>query len=261
MGDRRRRRGGGFAALALGAALVLVPGRAAAATLRIEPLAAGLSYESFGRTVVWSGDTSSSKIAANLVTARADLGLGRNAVVSLSAGLALTGFRGLAFDALPISLELGSPTLKGFSLGAEAVVPVRRFSNFEISGTGRIVYSLGLSKSWTLEDFAVEGKAAGEASWLEVAAGPRLAYLVLDRVVPYVEIWARWLHAGFDMTETLADLTGSQDRRVRGDWSLSVALGADVDLTERFAVRAKAGFLPRSGGVDGLAAIGILYKF
>jgi hypothetical protein len=261
MRDGERGRGGWLAVLAVGAALGLMPGRAAAAAVKIEPLAAGLSYENLSRTVVWSGDAAASKIRANLLTARADLGLGRGAVVSFSTGLALTDFRALTFSGLPITLELGSPTLTGFSLGAEAVVPVRRFSDFEISGTGRIVYSFGFSKTWTLEDFAVEGKAVGESSWVEAAAGPRLAYHAFGRIVPFVEIWARWLHAGFDMTETLSDLSGSQSRRVRGDWSFSIALGADADVTERVAIKAKAGFLPYAGGVDGMATIGILYKF
>jgi hypothetical protein len=253
--------GGALAALALGTALNLAPGGAAAAALKIKPLAAGLGFEYFSRTVVWSGDTVSSKIGAGLITARADLGLGRGATVSLTAGLSLTDFKALSFASLPISLRLGSPTLKGFALGAETVVPIRKLSDFEISGTGRIVYSFGMSKTWALEDFAVAGKAVGESSWLEAAAGPRLSYVVSAWIVPYVEVWARWLHADFDMTETLGDLAGRQSRSVHGDLEFSVALGADANVTDRIAVKAKAGFLPYAGGVDGVGTIAILYRF
>ncbi len=237
------------------------PARAGIPLFKIESVAAGLSYENVSRTVVWNGDTSNSKIRTSLIGARADLGLGRGVTVSLSAGLSLTDFKALTFRALPVTLELGSPTLAGFFLGAAAVVPIHRFSDFEISGTGRIVYSFAMSKTWTLEGFAVPGKAVGESNWLEAAAGPRVSYLAFGRVVPYVEIWARWLHAGFDITETLADLGGSQGRSVRGDIAFGVALGADAKMTDRIAVNAKAGFIPYSGGVDGTVSLGVLYKF
>ncbi len=261
MRHRRRRIGEVLAALVAVFAIGGLPGGADAAAIKIEPVAAGLSFENLSRTVVWSGDEGSAKIRANLIGARADLRLGKGATVSLSAGLSLTDFKALTFSALPVTLELGSPTLKGFFLGAEAVVPIHRFSDFEISGTGRIVYSFAMSKTWTLQDFAVEGQAAGNSSWLEAAAGPRVSYLAFGRIVPFVEVWARWLHAGFDMTETLGDLSGSQARRVRGDLSFSVALGADARVTEHIGVQAKVGFLPYAGGVDGAASVGILYKF
>lgn len=261
MRNRQRRIACVLAALAATAALGLSPEPARAAGFRIASVAAGLGFENFTRTVVWKGDTESSKIRANLVTARADLDLGRGTVVSFSAGLALAGFKGLTFTSLPIPLELGSPTLKGMTLGVEALTPITKFQDFEISGTGRIVYSFGLSKTWALTDFAVPGTAKGKASWLEAAAGPRLSYVFFGRIVPYLEIWGRWLRASFDMTETLADLGGSQSRRVRGDLSFSAALGADAKVSERIAVKAKLAILPFAGGVDGLAAIGIGYKF
>jgi hypothetical protein len=107
----------------------------------------------------------------------------------------------------------------------------------------------------------VDGKAVGEAGWLEAAAGPRISYLAFGRVKPFAEIWLRWLRARFNVTETLADLGGRESTRVRGDLSLSVSLGAEAALTERIAVRAKAGILPYAGGVDGVAAVGVQYRF
>jgi hypothetical protein len=261
MRNRQRRIARVLGALAVTAALGLSPGQARAGGFRIGSVSAGLGFENFSRTVVWKGDTSSSKIRANLFTARADLGFGRGTVVSFSAGLSLAGFRGLTFSSLPISLELGSPTLRGMTLGLEALTPIAKFQDFEISGTGRVVYSFGLSKTWALTDFAVPGTAKGKASWLEAAAGPRLSYVFFGRIVPYLEVWARWFRAAFDMTETLADLGGSQGRRVRGDLSLSAALGADAKVSDRVTVKAKLAILPFAGGVDGLAAIGIAYKF
>lgn len=258
MRDRKRLiRGAGVlvVAIALGA------GQAAAAEPNIKTISAGLNYENLSRTVFWKGDTASSKIQVNLVQARADLEFAKGVVVSLTAGLVLTDFRALAFTSLPISLQYDGAPLKGLAFGAEVVAPFARFSDIEISGAGRFVYSFAMSKAWPLEGFAVEGQAQGESNWAEVAVGPRVSYLFFGRVVPYVEVFGRWLGAGFKMTETLGDLGGTESKRVRGDFSFSASLGADAAVTDRVVVKAKAGILPFAGGVDGLFSVGIMYKF
>lgn len=258
MGDRSRRLGVIFG---LYAAAALVLGTAAAAEPNVRSIAVGLNYENLTRTVVWKGDAASSRIKGSLISARADLGLAKDIIVSLSAGVVLTDFQGLAFSGLPIRLEYDAPALKGISFGAEIVAPLLKFSEFEISGTGRLVYSFGLSKTWALEGFAVDGSASGRSSWMEAAAGPRLTYRQFKGFAPYLEVSARWLHASFKMTETLEDLVGTETKRVRGDLSFSAALGADVTLSDHLSLRAKAGILPYSGGVDGLLSAGFAYKF
>lgn len=261
MRDRRGRIRAIAIALILGAASGTVPARAASPPFKVESLSAGFGLESLSRTVFWKGDDAPARILAGLFSARADLGLRGGAIVSFSAGFVLTDYKDLLFNGLPVALELDAHPLAGFSLGAEALVPVRRWSDFEMSGTGRIVYSFGMSKTWTLEGFAVPGEAEGQSGWFEAAAGPRLSYLVFGRIVPYVEVWGRWLLAGFTMNEALGDLTGTQTRRVPGDFSFSASLGADAAVTGRISVRTKAGFRPYSGGVDGLFSLGVLYKF
>src|SRR5512135_1698988 len=261
MRDLRARIRGVLAGLALCGAIGLVPAQAAIVGLKVQTFATGLSYENFTRTVVWKGDAASSRILFNLISAKAEFGFGKGVLVGLSAGLALTDFKDLAFTTLPISLQFDARPLKGFSLGAEAVAPLLRFSDFEISGTGRFVYSFGMSKTWPLEDFAVPGKAVGRSSWAEAALGPRVSYLFFGRFVPYIEVGVRWLGAGFRMSETLEDLVGQETKRVRGDFSFSAVLGADFSATDRIAVRARAGILPFAGGVDSLFSIAVLYKY
>lgn len=247
--------------LGLGLAIGLAAGAAGAAEPKIRTISAGLSYDNFSRTVVWKGDAAVSRILANLVSARADLGLGKSIVLSLSAGLSLTDFKDLSFTSLPISLQFDGAPISGLVLGAEVLAPLVRYADFEISGTGRFVYSLGMSKTWPLEGFAVEGEAKGKPSWMEAAVGPRVSYLFFGRVVPYIEVCARWLRADFKMTETLSDLGGAEKKIVPGDISFSAALGADAAVTNRLMVRAKAGILPFVGGVDTMFSVGILYKF
>jgi hypothetical protein len=243
------------------AAVALAAGQAAAAEPNIKTISVGLNYEYLSRTVFWKGDAAASGIRASLVQARADLGFAKGFVVSLTAGLVLTDFKALTFTSLPVSLQYDGAPLKGLAFGAEVVAPVAKFSDFEISGTGRFVYAFAMSKTWPLVDFAVEGEARGESNWAEAAVGPRVSYLFFGRVIPYVEICARWLGAGFKMTETLADLSGTESKRVGGDFSFSAALGADAAVTDRIAVKARAGILPYAGGVDGLISVAVLYKF
>lgn len=243
------------------AALALVGGEAAAAGLAVKPLAAGLGYDYLSRTVVWSGDEAGSKLTSNMLSARAEFGLARGVIVGLTAGFSFSDVSGLIFDDLPISLLYDGSAIPGLVLGADVLVPIKKLGDFEMKAAGRIVYSSGLSKTWPLEGFAVEGQAEGKLGWMEVAVGPRLDYLFFGRVVPYVELTGRWLTARFRMSETLGDLSGEEKRKAGGDFAVGAALGADGELSRRILVRGKIGILPFAGGVDTVATVGVLYRF
>jgi len=247
------------AALALMAALGLAAAPAAA-QLKVETIAAGLSAEFLSRTVVWGDDTAPSRWSGGLVGARAEFGFGRGVLIGVSAGLSLSDVSGLTFWTLPITLRYDGAPLMGISMGADALAPLRRFSSFEIGATGRIVYSLGMKGSWPLEGFAVEGEASGTLSWLEAAIGPRLTYRGFAKVAPFLEITARWLHAGMEMSESLADLAGRETKRVDAV-SVGAALGADAELGPRLTLKAKAGLVPGSQGVGALISIGLSKRF
>jgi len=254
-----RRKTGRVCALTLG--LAALAGVAPAAGLAVKPRAAGPVFDHFTRTVVWKGDEAPSRLSAGLVAARAELGLGgKGAVVGLFAGLSFTDAADVVFDALPIGLAFDGSAVAGLAFGADVLVPVRRFGDFEIKGAGRIVYSMGLDKTWPLEGFAVEGRAVGQTGWLEAAAGPRVDYLLFGGVVPYVELTARWLSASFRMDESLGELSGSETKKA-GDFAVGAALGADAKVGRRLDFRGRIGIMPSPGGVDTLATAGLLYRF
>jgi len=257
----RQRSGGAWRLVSLGIALVLAAAHAPAAESKVKTLMAGLNFEYFSRTLVWDGDTGSARLQATLVSARTDFGFGKGLTLSLSAGLSLTDFEGLAFGTLPITLEYDASPIKGLVLGAELEALLLKSGDFEIKADGRFVSSFGMSKTWPLEGFAVEGQAKGRSNWMEASAGPRLAYLLSSAFVPYLEVNARWLRADFRMEETLEDLHGLETKRINGDLSFSVALGGDARVSDRLTIKAKAGFIPYAGGVDALASVGLLYKF
>jgi len=257
----RQRSGGAWRLVSLGIALVLAAAHAPAAESKVKTLMAGLNFEYFSRTLVWDGDTGSARLQATLVSARTDFGFGKGLTLSLSAGLSLTDFEGLAFGTLPITLEYDASPIKGLVLGAELEALLLKSGDFEIKTAGRFVSSLGISKTWPLEGFAVEGEATGRSNWMEASAGPRLAYFLSDAFVPYIEVNARWLRADFRMDETLGDLQGHEKKLVKGDFSFSVGLGGDARVSDRLTIKAKAGFIPYAGGVDALASVGLLYVF
>lgn len=255
---------GRFLRTALGLAVALAAlaaGPAWAAGPNIRSISAGLGFDSFTRTVVWSGDQTASRILANLVTARAELAVGRGLVFKLIAGLSVADLGDLTFDALPISLRFADSGVTGFALGAGAEAPLKKFGNFEISAAGRLVYHFGMTKTWPLEGFAVEGRATGQPSWLELAAGPRVAYLAFGRIEPYLELTGQALWAGFRMTEVLGELEGRETKKVSGDLALGLAVGAAARVTDRIALEGRIGVLPRAGGADTVLSFGVLYGF
>ena len=243
------------------AALALVTGEAAAAGLAVKSLAAGIGYDYLSRTVVWSGDEADSKLTSNMLSARAEFGLAKGVIVGLTAGFSFSDVSGLVFDTLPISLLYDGPAIPGLVLGADVLIPIKKLGDFEMKAAGRIVYSSGMSETWPLEGFAVEGEAAGKPGWMEVALGPRLDYLFFGRVVPYVELTGRWLTARFRMSETLGELSGEETRKVGGDFAVGAALGADGEVSRRVLVKGKIGIMPFAGGVDTVATVGVLYRF
>jgi hypothetical protein len=244
-----------------GALAFLASGMASAAEPNVKSIAAGLNFEHLSRSVVWPGDDAASRILAHVVSARVDFELARGIVFRLDAGLSLNDFSGLTFDALPIGLELHGRAIPGFVLGGEVAAPLKKLGAFEIGAAGRFVYSFGMSKSWPLEGFTVEGEAKGQPSWMEISAGPRIAYLSSGRIAPYAEVCARMFWAGFRMSEILGDLSGEETKRIRGDFAVSVALGADVRVTDRICVKAKAGIMPAAGGTGAMISIGAHYGF
>lgn len=255
---------GRFRRTALGLAVALAAlaaGQARAAEPNVKSISAGLGFDGFSRTVVWSGDEIPSRISADLITTRAELAVGRGLVFGLAAGLSVANLGDMTFDTLPISLRSAGSGVIGLALGAEAEAPLKKFGRFEIRAAGRLVYHFGMTKTWPLEGFAVEGRATGQPSWLEVAAGPRVAYLASGRIVPFLELSGRMLWAAYRMTEVLGEIEGRETKKVSGDLAAELAAGANARVTDRIALEVRIGVLPRAGGADAGFSLGFLYGF
>jgi hypothetical protein len=222
---------------------------------------AGFTLEHFSRKVSWNDEAETSKSSANLFAARAEIAASPGLIFDFTAGFALSNFNGLVFDTLPISLDYEAGGASGVVIGAGLRARIARFNDFEIEGAARFVYCLKLNKTWTLDDFAVPGTAAGGPTWMRISAGPRLLYHSTDKFTPYLGVSADWFSGHFELAETIGDLSGQEKKKIKGKSLVDIALGGDYKLSDRVTLRAEAGFLPYGGGVDADLAVGFLYNF
>jgi hypothetical protein len=242
------------------AVFLLTPGVVRAAQSSPAPTA-GLVFEYFSRTVAWDDNAGQSALAAPVLMAEANFALGPRIIIRLEAGAALSRLNGLVFRALPISLDYEAGNVAGLAAGAAVDAGLLRSGELEIRAEGRFVSIFGSAKAWPLTGFAVDGEARGKPTWFTVSAGPRFAYLAFGRFVPFVSVSAGWLWGSFEMHEILGDLAGYEKKAIKGKAVLDIAAGAEIEISRRLAIQARAGFLPFAGGVDAEASLGLLYEF
>lgn len=246
--------------LVLGALGLLTVRTADAAPDR--PLSAtGLVLEFLGRTLAWEGEEAPSRMAGPALSVRQDIRAGDGLTLSLSAGLAFSGFDELVFRGLPISLEYGSGAMPGLIFVAEVRTRFLKFGDVGIGGTGRVAAVYGLAKKWPLEGFAVPGDSVGRLYWAEASAGPYLSYDRSGKFVPTIEISARWLWARLKMDQTLGDLSGTESKKVSADPAAAVSVGGEYRLSGPAALRIRGGVLLRRGATDVEASAGFHYTF
>jgi len=247
--------------LVLGLLLVAAATRTAAAADARGSVSIGLGFDYLSRTVTWDDKTRESKLAAGAFTIRGMFDLRPGLALELAAGISRPNFNGLVFRNLPISVDYEAGATNGLLLGAAVRVRLARIGAFEIGADGRFVSSLGLSKTWALAGFAVEGTVKGSPTWFEAAGGPRISYVGTGRLVPYLTVMADWLSGKFTLDQSLGDLTGHEAKKVTGKGFLAASAGADWEFSDRLLLRGEAGVLPYSGGMDFRASLGLFYRF
>ncbi len=255
------RRTQGFFVLPVLAAVLMMLAAAPAGAQDQSKFRLGFTIEHFSRELSWNDDAEMSKSQNNLFAARAEIVASPGLVFDFTAGFSLSGFNGLVFDTLPISLDYEAGGAPGLFLGAGLRGRFFRSGDFEIEGAARFVYSFKLSKTWTLEDFSVPATATGGPTWMRVTVGPRFLYHASDKVTPYLSVSADWFSGHFEIAEDIGDLSGQEKKKVNGKGMADIALGLDYRISNKVTLRAEAGFLPYSGGVDTALSVGFLYNF
>jgi hypothetical protein len=220
----------------------------------------GLGAGTFSRTVRLDDGGEEMKLKAFTLGLTSEFTFPYGITADVFAGLAMTDYEGLTFDHLPITLQYQAGTVRSFIIGGEIRKKLLVFGDFETGAAARIVSSLGATKTWALEDFAVEGESKGTPDWTEFSIGPTVTYTGYEKWAPYLGVSASWLRGRFKMAETLGDLEGTQSVRLRQKGLIRVTLGAAFQIA-RFSVRGEAAFLPSRGGVDVGVALRVLYAF
>jgi hypothetical protein len=223
--------------------------------------ALGAGFDRLTRTISWDGGESLSKLKSNLFTLQGSFRLSEGFGLSLKAGLSLPSFNGLVFRELPISVEYGAGPAEALALGGEIRGILLRSGEIEIEGIARAVSSIGLTKTWPLEGFAVDGEVRGRQVWFEAVAGARISSTFFGRFRPYLLIAGDFLRGNFKMDETLEDLVGSETKKIKGKSAIFTAFGASFEISPRLSVVAEAALLPYPGGIDSCLSVGIFRVF
>jgi hypothetical protein len=221
----------------------------------------GLGTDAFSRRVQWDKGPDGSKLEAYQVTLASEFEFPVDLTLGLFAGLDFSDFNGLFFRDLPFSIDYQAGAVKGLFFGGELRKGLFSFGDFETETAVRFVSSLGSTKKWPIEGFAVPGAAQGKPRWSQFDAGASLIYAAYEKFVPYLGVSLSWLWGDFRMTETMGDLQGTQVRKLRQKGLLRISLGTNFHVTNQLSLRGEAGIIPAKGGTDLGASLRFLYGF
>jgi len=233
------------AVIILGAGILFLPAVAPAlAAERSFRLQAGVDADLFSRSVVWDERTGSSVLKSALGTVRVGLELPGGASFALLAGYGTINGNGLIFRNLPFSIDYEGGSLGSILTGAEALVPLFKPGKWEVGVSGRVLLSFGLGGEWTLTELAQIGTFSGRADALMLQVGPRLAYRGFETFTPYLTVFYDGLWASFTLEENINPLTGSEEKKIRGQGAVGAALGMTIEPSPSLRLKAEGFLIP-----------------
>jgi len=212
----------------------------------------GVGLEYFTRTLVWDADSRSSPLAAGFAVARLDTELLKGFTLGACLGYGLSSFNGLIFRALPFSLDYEAGSSGSFLAGIGAEAMLIKAGDFEIGILGRYVLSLGGTRTLAVPDLNASGSAGAKATWMRIQAGPVLRYTGYQDFAPFVALTYDRLWGTFTMTETVQELTGTEDKAIAGAGSIGALGGFVYEPAPGFSLRAEIGVIPYSKLAGGL---------
>jgi hypothetical protein len=221
----------------------------------------GLGADTLSRNVQWDKGPDGSKLKATNVFLASEFEFPIDLTLGLFAGLSFSDFKGLLFQNLPFSVEYQAGAVQGILLGGELRKGLFSFGDFETEAAAQFVSSLGSTKKWPIEGFAVPGETLGKPKWSQLNAGASLVYAAYENFRPYLGVSLSWLWGNFRMTETMGDLQGTQVREMRQKGLVRISLGTTFQVTRQFGLRGEAGIVPAKGGTDLSASLKLLYGF
>jgi len=249
--SRRRSRAFVAAALltwSLGTAAVF--GRGGGPFLAWKP---SLGLEYLSRTIVWDEETRSSKLGASFALAGLEVQVFKSLTVSALAGYSFINWNGLVFRGLPFSIDYEAGSSGGFMAGGgiDAVVFTAGF--WELGATGRFLASLGSTKKLTISGLNEPGALEGRGTWMRLEAGPVVAYKGFEGFSPFLGGQFDRLWGAFTLDETVKELSGSEEKKIKGKGSFAVIGGTRWEPGPSFGLNFQVSLLPAKkvgGGVS-----------
>ena len=221
----------------------------------------GLGADVLSRNVQWDKGPDGSKLKAYNVFLTSEFEFPIHLTLGLFAGLSFSDFNGMLFRNLPFSINYQAGAVKGVVLGGELRKGLFSFGDFETEVDVQFVSSLGSTKKWPIEGFAVPGVTQGKPRWSQLNAGASLVYAAYENFKPYLGVSLSWLWGDFRMTETMGDLQGTQVREMRQKGLVRISLGTIFQVTRQLGLRGEAGIVPAKGGTDLSVSLRLIYGF
>ncbi len=206
----------------------------------------GIGLDYFSRTVRAEGEDTTSRIKCFFLTLNTEFEINDGFSITAILGYSISNFNSMTFRSIPVSLELDVGSIGGLIGGLDLNMNILRLRNFEMDISSRIYYSMGLKQTWDIPGLSVEGTAEGKPSFLIVQVGPVFTYTGFAYFLPYVNISYNKLWGKFKMDETIQDLTGSEEKSLKGRSDLSLSVGCIYEISRNLTVKAEGILMPHS---------------
>lgn len=221
----------------------------------------GLGGEYSSRTISWDDGKYTSKLRSTLFIFSVEFELMEGFSITPLIGYSLSTFDALVFRKLPLSVELDVGKRGGLLFGGELKKSLFSSNSFEIDARGQFVYYLGAEKQWDISGLSVNGTVTGKPTWMRAWFGPAIAYTGYESFSPYLFLGFNKLWGSFKVDQSIQTLTGTEEKKIKGESLLSATIGAVFELTESFSIQGEAQVLPYKKSVDYGFTLRAVYSF
>jgi len=240
----------GFILAALAAGPPLAAAQDAVPPVRI---LVGVGGGFLSHAIAWDEKTGSSLLDTGYGTIRVGVEFPQKASISLLAGYGGCGWNGLIFRALPVSVDYQAGAIGAIFLGAEIQMPLAKPGDWEIGLGARYLFSIGSTGDWTMTELNQVGTFDGRADWMWVQAGPTLTYRGFETFSPYASVFYERLWGTFTMNENINPLTGTEEKKIKGQGVIGAALGMIIEPGDSFRIKAEGSLIPFTRLAGGVA--------
>jgi hypothetical protein len=210
-------------------------------SIRVLP---GLGVEYFSRTLAWDADTSTSPLKASLASARVEMTVTNAARLGVFGGYGDSNFNGLVFRGLPFSVDYEAGSTGSFFAGADLDAGLFPLGDFKIGVTVQYLWVFPHETNHALPSLNQTGTVEAKATWRRIIAGPIIRYMGYESFVPFVALTYDHLWGTFTLSETVQDLSGTEEKQIQGKGSVGISLGTAFEPTPAFRLNFELNALP-----------------